>query len=318
MRSFAVKRPVLAHFLLAVLIASLVMVWSIARAITDPPSAAAMGTMIANIYGGPWYANIATITIEAVRDPSLFGIFVFAAAPTIAALILAAAGAGGGLKPLLRRLSPFGPGRSRSDALKLYVGLFAVYTLGFVIYDFVAGYEVTAGARLSGPGLGLALGALVGIFIDEGGTLEELGWRGFAFPLLQDRMSSPLAAALLLGVIHWAWHLPREVPNALGGMPLDAWVSGQLLFLFLCVVLSIVAGYCVNRAGGSVWPAIFVHGGSNVWAKGMGEDVAASFNLVDLRTLILTIIALVIVAVVGRNLGRARADHPARGRTVPA
>ncbi len=302
---FVLRRPVLAHFLLSFLIASLVVAWSIARFIADPASAAAMGTMVANIMAGDWYINIVTIGRETLRDPSLAGIFVFAAAPAIAALILAGLGAGGGLRRLLGRLNPVGPDRSRADALKLYAGLLAVYALGFAAYEFVAGPGVDAGARLRGAGVGLTFGALLALFLDEGGTLEELGWRGFAWPLLQQAMRTPLAAALLIGVIHWAWHLPREVPTLMSGMPLATWIVGQSVFLYLCVLLAIVAGYCVNRAGGSVWPAVFVHGGTNAWAKGMGDHVAATANLIDLRTLLLTLIALTILLVAGRQLGRA-------------
>lgn len=307
MRTFMMRRPVLAHFLLSMLIASLVMVWSIARAIIDPASAAALATMVTNIYAGAWYVNMATIAVESARDPSLLAIFVFAAAPTIAALLLAGLGGGGGLAALLARLNPFGPERSRGDAIKLYVALLIIYAIGFLAYDFVAGPGVDAGRRLSGAGLGLAAGALLGLFIDEGGTLEEIGWRGFAFPLLQNAMRSPLVAAFLLGVLHWAWHLPREAPTLMSGAPLAAWATGQAVFLYLCIMLSIVACYAVNRAGGSVWPAIFVHGGSNVWAKGMGDHVGATFDLIDLRTLLLTVIAVAILVFAGRNLGRATA-----------
>ncbi len=48
-----------------------------------------------------------------------------------------------------------------------------------------------------------------------------------------------------------------------------AFVHGRrmLAFLVLCVVLAIVAGWCVNMAGGSVWPAVFVHGRDHVWSR---------------------------------------------------
>lgn len=38
------------------------------------------------------------------------------------------------------------------------------------------------------------------IFVDAGGVTEETGWRGFALPLLQERMT-PLAASLVVGVL---------------------------------------------------------------------------------------------------------------------
>ena len=42
---------------------------------------------------------------------------------------------------------------------------------------------------------------------DTGPLGEEFGWRGFALPRLLKRRRS-LVAALVLGVIWWAWHLP--------------------------------------------------------------------------------------------------------------
>lgn len=39
------------------------------------------------------------------------------------------------------------------------------------------------------------------------GPVEELGWRGFALPLMQQRMS-PWTALILLALVHTLWHLP--------------------------------------------------------------------------------------------------------------
>jgi hypothetical protein len=121
---------------------------------------------------------------------------------------------------------------------------------------------------------------------------------------MQDAMRSPLLAALLIGLMHWAWHLPREAFTVLSGMPLATWATNQAIFLLLCVALAVIAGYCVNTAGGSVWPAIFVHGGTNVWAKALGEYAMPSFGMFDLRTMLVVLIAIVVLLSAGRQLGR--------------
>jgi membrane protease YdiL (CAAX protease family) len=305
MRALARRRPLLAFYLIALAIASAVIAFTVAVYARDPAAAGMLPKMVAEIEASGQHIHIGSIGAHVLQQPLLWGIFVFAAAPSLAALAVAALGGGGGLRLLLSRLKPIGPEGRLAPALLLYAGLLAVYAAGFWVYGFVAGPGVTIGDNLRLLGGSLLVGALLALFLDEGGTLEELGWRGFAWPLLQARWT-PLAAALLLGVLHWAWHLPREVLSILGGIALPMWALYQGIFLLLCIVLAICAGFAVNRTGGSVWPAVFVHGGSNVWSKALGEHAAPSFGVLDLRTLLLILIALVIVILAGRNLGRLK------------
>lgn len=304
MTSLAVRRPLATYYGLTLAIASLVVLQAVVRMAYDPGVADALTNLGARIHATGGYANLLTISAETLRFPGLSGIFVFAAAPTLAALWVAWRGGGGGLRRLLSRLMPVGPDGSRGRAIGLYAGVLAVYACGFAAYDFVAGPDVDPFDRLRHFGMGLAGGALFGALVDEGGTLEELGWRGFAWPLLQDALRRPLVAAGALGALHWAWHLPREVITLMGGAPLDQFLVSQGIFLVLCVALAIVAGYCVNVAGGSVWPAVLVHGGSNVWSKATGEFAAPSFGMLDLRTLLLILLATIVALAAGRRLGK--------------
>lgn len=304
MNRFSQARPVLAFYLLALATASLVMVWTVYRFTTDPASAGMLGEMVNGIYAAGQYINIASMLPYALARPDLLGVFIFAAAPSIAAVIIAARGGGGGLKVLAARLRPVGPDTTARRAALAYGGMLAVYAAGFAAYDFVAGPGTTITDRLAMFGGSMLLGAAVGLLVDEGGTLEELGWRGFAWPLLQAAMKHPLRAALLLGTLHWAWHLPREVLTLLGGIDPATFLATQGVFWALCLALAVVAGYCVNLAGGSVWPAVLVHGGTNLWSKALSDHVAPSFGLIDLRSLILCVLALIIVLAAGRQLGR--------------
>ncbi len=311
MNRFSHRRPVLAFYLLALLIASLVMVWTVYRFTTDPASAGMLGEMVTGIYASGQYINIASMLPHALARPDLLGVFIFAAAPSISAVIVAARGGGGGLEVLAGRLRPVGANTTRRRAIAVYCGMLAVYAAGFAAYDFVAGPGTTITGRLAMFGGSVLLGAAVGLLMDEGGTLEELGWRGFAWPLLQAAMKHPLRAAMLLGTLHWAWHLPREVLSLLGGVDPGSFLLTQGVFWALCLALAVVAGYCVNLAGGSVWPAVLVHGGTNLWSKALSDHVAPSFGLIDLRTLILFMLALVIALAAGRQLGRLP-GNPAR------
>ena len=91
-----------------------------------------------------------------------------------------------------------------------------------------------------------------------GGPLnEELGWRGFALPVLQQQ-HSPLRASLLLG-IGWAiWHLPLFwIPGASqAGLPV-APILAQI------VALSVLFTWLYNRTRGSLLLALLFHAALN-------------------------------------------------------
>jgi membrane protease YdiL (CAAX protease family) len=91
---------------------------------------------------------------------------------------------------------------------------------------------------------------------------EELGWRGYLLPKLM-----PLGgrkAALLIGVIHGAWHWPF-FPMGYNygfdrfGLPL---VAAALLYLVYVISLSTLFAWVTLRSG-SVWPAALAHGTNN-------------------------------------------------------
>ena len=56
---------------------------------------------------------------------------------------------------------------------------------------------------------------------------EEIGWRGFALPRLQERFS-PLAASLIVGTLWWAWHLPEALSGPGAGLSVPQ-ISGLKL-----------------------------------------------------------------------------------------
>lgn len=254
-----------------------------------------------NLYGIVRYAL--------TEQPLAWLVLVFAGAPTIAALLVAGLIGGGALGSLIRRYQPWLGPEARRRALRFYLGAFAVSGAVMAWYYWMGTRHGTAeqlafrDAALGSTGPAVAIWLLVCHFLDEGGTLEELGWRGFALPVLLERFGSPLGASVALGVIWMAWHLPREIPALLAGQPVLPFLKGQAIFLLLTVALSILSTWGYRETGGSVLPAIIIHGGSNVWSKALGEPLYPALSwVVDPRTVIIVALAIVAVAT-----GRLRA-----------
>jgi len=93
-----------------------------------------------------------------------------------------------------------------------------------------------------------------------GGPLgEEFGWRGYALPVLQDRLGWR-AASLGLGLVWGVWHLPLFF--------IDGTAQARIppaLFLLSVVAMSVVFAWLVNRTAGSVVAALIFHTAINFW-----------------------------------------------------
>ncbi len=256
------------------------------------------------------YPNIVSIGWFALTlQPLALSVFVFAGAPSIAAIVTSAWIGAGALPSLLGRLRLWRGGVSAQQGRRVYGELIGIYAVGIVGYLLVTGFFAGGDAapqtyaRLGGALPWILFWLAVGPFIDEGGTLEELGWRGFGLPALLERVSSPLFATLLLGFLWWAWHFPREIPGLIAGLPDPGlWLYYQGLFLLLCLALSVIITYYWFRTGGSVWPGILIHGLTNVWSKALGTPVN-EWAATDVRSGIVYVWALIILVLTRGGLG---------------
>jgi hypothetical protein len=162
------------------------------------------------------------------------------------------------------------------------------------------------------PMIGLWL--VIGPLLDEGGFCEELGWRGYGLPLLVDRLRSPWIATLVLGALWWLWHFPREIPNLLSPQNLRVWAFYQVLFLVLCLALSVVISRYFFRTGGSALPGLLIHGFTNVWSKALGAPINTALDT-DVRTWLVIALAIVVLLATRGRLGW-RQDLPKEVYTV--
>jgi len=90
---------------------------------------------------------------------------------------------------------------------------------------------------------------------------EELGWQGFALPRLMERWGG-LTAAIVIGVVWGAWHLPAFIVQGMPQTQFPLWA-----FMVSVVSVSIVITWIVGKAQGSVLPAIVGHWSFNCFTN---------------------------------------------------
>jgi hypothetical protein len=276
---------------------------------SGPMNFAAAGARASAETGLAWTSNLLVMLRLCLAEPVLWLIVFGSAVPSIAALLVVA-GNRSALASLLARLGPRIPWRR---ALMDYALIFALMIGGLVavsmLRSFLPGPAYVRPENFVGPGLIVAV--LAAAFLDQGAVLEELGWRGFAGPELQASRLSPLVAAIVVGIGWGLWHVPRDLT---GGVVERLGVAQYLLlylpsFLTGTVTVSIIAAYFVNRASGSVIPAIIVHGLGN---DSVGISGAASMELAlspyhqATKALPFALLAVGILFVAGKSLGVAR------------
>jgi membrane protease YdiL (CAAX protease family) len=85
------------------------------------------------------------------------------------------------------------------------------------------------------------------------GGNEEPGWRGFALPALLQRFH-PVVAALILGVIHSAWHLPL----------MSSYDTSFGWYVFNLVPLTVILNWVYLKSRYNVIPVMLLHAATNV------------------------------------------------------
>jgi membrane protease YdiL (CAAX protease family) len=130
---------------------------------------------------------------------------------------------------------------------------------------------------------------------------EEIGWRGFALPHLQHRLS-PLTASLILAAFWALWHLPLffviATYRALG-------VADYVGFVIGLSGGAIVLTWLYNRSGGSILLVAVWHG---VYNAVSGTQAATG----DVAAVVSTLIMAQALLLVGLDL---RARH--KGKASP-
>lgn len=303
-------KPIVAFFALTILLLALVPILSMLTGATmDFDSAAASATKQTGV---EQTSNLLVALRLALAEPALWLLLLGSAIPSLAALIICSQTQRPTLRELLARFKPIGPDTPWSQALRAYALLFILIPLCLIaIYGIRSiipgGAEYIRADGIFSPALLIAL--LTAAFLDQGGLLEELGWRGYAQPAIQANLATPLTAALLVGLAWGLWHVPRDV---VGGV-IERLGLIQYLFMYLpafimgTVTTSIIAAYFMNRAGGSIIPAIMVHGLTNdaTGISGLANLSAALTPYHQItKCLPFLFLSIALIALSGHQLGR--------------
>ena len=150
-----------------------------------------------------------------------------------------------------------------------------------------------------------SVGALVGAFVIrlvnpwDGPGSEEIGWRGYALPRLQERYP-PLTANLVLAAFVVTWHL-RLVVN--GSLPLVALIG--------TAAATILFGWLYNSTSGSLLLVYLFHAAEGVLKPAYGDLDASHYLRLDVA--VWAVVALGVVIVSRRTLGSR--IQPAARRT---
>lgn len=92
-----------------------------------------------------------------------------------------------------------------------------------------------------------------------GPLAEELGWRGFVQPTLQQQFS-PLMSGVIVGVIWALWHLPLFwVPGAALSFEDSGQLTPMLVYIINTTALGVLFAILAVRTGGSVLLSILFH-----------------------------------------------------------
>lgn len=201
----------------------------------------------------------AVLTDDALVVVALLGVLM----PAVAATVVTRHQAGwGGVRSLYRRLGRWRFGRWWWAALALQPVVLVATAAAYNFFVDGDGLGVEAAVRPGSVVVSL-------IFLIVAASGEEVGWRGLALPVMQQRYGAS-RASLLLGLVVATWHVPYWV---LQGVVEDyGWAYIVIDYVFV-VALTFQLTWLFNHAGGSVLAAVAFH---------------VSFNLVNVTLIQVT------------------------------
>ena len=180
------------------------------------------------------------------------------------------------------------PGRWWAFAL---LGVPALYFLAAVGHWMTDTPEAMSGWNLS-------LAYLAGSTLARAtaGPVEELGWRGFAVPLLQ-RWLHPWTVILVITALHSLWHAPAFLIGQFAHFGTELPLGLAVLrFTLQILAITVIFSIAYNATMGSLTLAMVIHLMLN-----LAYPWKANVDLLTGQTVALGVTALLMAALVGRR-----------------
>jgi uncharacterized protein len=241
-------------------------------------------------WGGGWVADT-FYTGSTLSGLLVLPFLLISPGPLIGALVVTGITAGKvGVLTLLHKFTIWRVGwRWYAVALLLTPAMFLVAIYANV---WLGAPNPTTALIAAAPGLLLAFAVRLVNPLD-GPMKEELGWRGFALPYLQERYSTPVAYLILIALVV-VWHLPLVW---MGNMPAIA--------LFGTASATILYGWISTNCKGSVLMTLITHATDGLIGAGMlGWSGVDSSHYYTILITVWVLTALIVVIRYGATMGR--------------
>lgn len=165
------------------------------------------------------------------------------------------------------------------------------------------GSALFSGGNIQAPSLAALTMVVPGLMLQmvTTGLAEEPGWRDFALPRLQDRMS-PLAASFVLGPLWALWHMPLFLTDW-GGYPNATW-GAVATFAGFCIAFNVVMSWVFNRTNQSLPLSMLLHVGVNNTSSILVPDMFPTNSAETHSLMLLVLSSLAAVAIIIGTRGR--------------
>ena len=172
------------------------------------------------------------------------------------------------------------------SAASIYIPYLLCNLLGFN-YKFHIN-SIASGFKINSP-LQLLL-FFFAILIFGGPLGEEIGWRGYVLPKLEERFS-PITSSIIVGIIWTCWHLPMFYFNIAG------YNISFVSYFVETIYLSFIFTFLYNKTKGSLFTVILFHTVDNFIMSILINDFMTRYNAYYISAWIFRIIVLIIIVI---------------------